>query len=228
MATVETIINSAARKVGISVLSTDEIANALEDLNTLLSVLSIEFQSPYVTRESLTLTAGDAEYTIGSSGDLDTVRPIALRNVFIRDSDGRDWPIKIINAENYNEITTKTTEAKPEFVYFIPEYPLAKIIFDCEPDYAYTAYFEFHKGFTEYTATTEDVELPNEYKAMLIYNLAIVIAEDNSISPSQSVIDMAKYTRLMVSRLDAINNPPKKLRFDIYDDGFQADIEAGE
>ena len=228
MATVETLINSAARKVGISLLSTDEIADALEDLNTLLGVLSIEFQAPYVTRENKTLTVGDAEYTIGSAGDLNTTRPMALRNIFLRDSDGNDWPLKIINANNYNEVTTKTTEARPEAVYFLPEYPLAKVIFDCEPDYAYVAYFEFYKGFTEYTATSDTVTLPNEYKAMIIYNLALMIAEDHSINPNQSVVDMAKYTRLLASRLDAINNPPRTLRFDIHDDGFQADIEAGE
>lgn len=228
MATVETLINSAARKVGISTLSTDEISFALEDLNTLLGVAGVENLPPYVTRENLTLTVGDAEYTIGSSGDLDTVRPISIKNIFIRNSDGYDYPIKVVNVANYNEVTIKTTEAKPEEVYFIPEYPLAKIIFDCEPDEAYVAYFEFYKSFTEYTLVSETVSLPNEYKAFIIYNLALMIAEDHSIKPSETVSEMAKYTKLLISRTEAINNPPRTVRFDIYNDGFLANIETGD
>jgi hypothetical protein len=226
MAIVQNIIDAAARKVGISSLSADDLTNALEDLNNLLGVLGIEFLAPYVTRESLVLTAGDAEYTIGSAGDLNTVRPIALLNIFIRDSGGYDYPIDIINAVEYNDITIKTTEARPGRVYFLPEYPLVKIIFDYEPDEAYTAYFEFQKGFAEYTDLTDTVTLPNEYKEALTYNLAIKIAEDQSVVPSKSVVDTANYTKLLISRLGAINRPPKEAEFE-FNSTASYKIETG-
>jgi hypothetical protein len=214
MATVQNILDSAARKVGITSLSSDDLTNALEDLNNLLGVLGIEFLAPYITRENKTLTIGDAEYTIGSSGDLNTVRPTALVDIYIQDSNGYDYPIEVINGADYNDITIKTTEARPEKVYFLPEYPLAKVIFDCEPDEAYVAYFEFQKGFTEYTSVNDTVTLPNEYKSALIYNLAVMMAEDHSIVPNKTVLDTAQYTRLLISRLGAINRPPKEASFE--------------
>jgi hypothetical protein len=58
------------------------------------------------------------------------------------------------------------------------------------------------------------VTLPNEYKAALIYNLAVMMAEDHFIAPNKSVIETAQYTRLLISRLGAINRPPKEASFE--------------
>ena len=225
MATVEDIINAAGRKIGLSSLDTDDINNALEALNNMLGMLGIEFITPYSVKETLALTAGDAEYTVGSTGDLNTVRPLALNNIFLRDADGYDYPVGVINNVEYNDITIKTAEGRPTKVYYIPEYPLVRLVFNYEPDTTYTAYFDFQKGFTEYAAVSETVTLPNEYKKALIYNLAVDMAEDFDIQPSQSVLETAKYSRLLISRLRAINSPPPRVRFDFLGNGT-LDIET--
>lgn len=216
MATVQNIIDGAARKVGISSLSVTDITNALEALNNLIGTLGVESLSPYLVRESKTLTVNDPDYTIGSAlADWNTERPLYIVSCYLRDANGYDYPVSIMNGMEYSKIIFKSTQARPEGVYYIPEYPLSKIIFDYYPDYAYTAYFEFRKGFLEYTSVNDTVTLPNEYKELLVYNLAVKIAEDNNIVLPQSVVSYAEYTKMLVSRMFEINKPPSEVDFDI-------------
>ena len=214
MATLQSLIDSAAKKVGLYSLNTDEYDNAIIGINNMIGIWGIENLSPYLIRESKALTIGTAEYTVGTGGAFDTTRPISLESVFLRNSDGYDYPLSVINNVEYNNITLKTAEGRPTEVYFLAEYPLAKVIFNYEPDVAYTAYFDFKKGFAEYTAITETVTLPSEYKNALIYNYAIELAEENQITPNQSIVESARYFKLLISRLDAVNRPPKRVKFD--------------
>jgi translation initiation factor 2 gamma subunit (eIF-2gamma) len=50
---------------------------------------------------------------------------------------------------------------------------------------------------------------------LLVYNLAVKIAEDNNIVLPQSVVSYAEYTKMLVSRMFEINKPPSEVDFDI-------------
>lgn len=227
MATAQNIIDAAFRKIGHSDPTSTDRTEALENLNNLVSSWGIEFLNHYVVRETLSITSAKAEYTIGSGGDLDTVRPIKLVDAILRDSSGYDYNLEIISARDYNDIRYKSNSIRPTEVYFIPEYPLAKVIFDCTPDTSYSVLFDFEKNITEFAALTTTVSLPDEYKEALVYNLAISIAEDKGIHLMQSVYDTAQRTKDMLSRLNAITRPVPEAQFD----GFQGrafDITIGE
>ena len=214
MTTAADIITQAFGKVGVRNPTAAQIASALISLNNLVSMLGPDIFPPYRTRENLTLTAGDAEYTIGSGGDLATVRPMSLESCYLRDSNGYDYPVNIVAPADYNDLYCKTLEGRPENVYFTPEYPLAKILFDYEPDEAYTAYFDFVKNLTEFAATTTSVSLPNEHKEMLVYNLAVSLGEDWDRTVSRTVIARAQETRDIIERMQAANRPCAKATFD--------------
>uniref|UniRef100_A0A6H1ZCV7 Putative tail protein n=1 Tax=viral metagenome TaxID=1070528 RepID=A0A6H1ZCV7_9ZZZZ len=227
MADAQAIIDAAARKCGILSLDSNEYADLLADLNNMISLWGLEDLFPYLVSESLALTIGTSQYSIGSGGDIATARAISIKNCFLRNSDGYDYPVESFGADEYNAITLKTSEGRPTKVYYIPEYPLGLIQFNYEPDEAYTAYFDFEKNFTEFAAITTDVDLPNEYKEALIYNFAIRIAENNSVNLPQTVLASASYSKNLLSRSKAINNPPRKAKFDIMTSGYSIDITTG-
>lgn len=225
--TAQTIIDAAYRKIGITSPTSTEDDNALEMLNNMLGLWGSDFLVSGVTRESLSLVVGTAEYTIGSGGDLDTVRPLSIKNCYLKDSDDYSYPVDVnMSAKDYNRISSKTLESRPTELYFIPEYPLAKIIFNCESDKTYTAYFEFWKEFTEFAALNTAFNFPNEYKEAMVYNLAVRLAEDNSLTVSQPAIESAYQSLALISRLSAINRPAAISRFDFAIGS--SNIETGE
>jgi hypothetical protein len=178
-------------------------------------------------REIVALTVANYEYTIGSSGQWNTVRPLMVLNCYLRDSDGTDYPVAIMSPVDYNRISDKNASSIPTGLYFLPEYPWAKIIFNAAPDYAYNAYFEFLKNFTEFPATTTEVTLPFEYKEFFIYNLAVALAEDWDRVINTTVHAHAIRTRDAIGSLNASLKPPAKARFDIFNGNYCANIETG-
>jgi len=226
MATANNLTDTAYRKIGIKSPSDTEDTEALETLNNMIGTWGIEFLFPSVERDSLSLTIGQAEYTVGSGGDFDRVRPIGIIDVYLRNSDGYDYPVKVISGRDYNDIALKTAEGRPTKLYFVPEVTLAKIFFNREPDEAYTAYFEFRQSFTE-LELTDTITLPNEYKEAIVYNLAVKLAEDPSIDLPASVARTAATTLILISRLIAVNQMPPKSKFDFNGSGTH-DIVTGE
>lgn len=216
MADYDTLIRAAYRKIGLSSPTTTELDDGLEEVNNMLSIWGLDYLFPYVTRESFTLTIGTDTYTIGSAGNFNTVRPIQISNVYLRDTSGSDdidYPIDILSKEEYGDISLKGQSNRPTKLYYIPEYPLAKIIFNYAPDKAYTILFEFVKNFVEGASTATTVPLPNEYKAPIVYNLAVMLAQNKKIRLDNTVLIMAeRYKDLMDTMIASLTTvPPVKI-----------------
>ena len=215
MTTAGEMITAAFNKVGINTPTTAQIASALVSLNGILSIQGADFMAPVPTRESFALDINDSEYTIGSGGNFNTVRPLKLEHCFLRDADGYDHYLNVISPKDYNQRYEKGVTGRPENVYFVPEYPLAKIIFDYAPERAYDAHFEFWKNFTEFADTTTEMLLPNEYKNFFIYNLAVSCGEDWDRVVPKSVYLSALTSKDTIDRLNASTRPPPKSKFDV-------------
>lgn len=187
--TVETLLKAALRKAGNNNPSSTELDQALEGYNFLIdSWAEDNMFVPYNTRENLTLTEGQAEYTIGTGGNLNTARPIKIDNAYIRSTANVDFDLDIINPKEYNEISVKNTQSLPARLFFLPEYPLAKIIFDCPPSESYlTLHIDSVKYLTSAANTTETINLPAGYMKALIYNLAIELEPEYGIQLPKSV-----------------------------------------
>ena len=215
MATAQNIIDAAFRKIGMLDPKSADRTGALENLNNMISSWGLEFLNHYVSRETLTIGTTKATYTLGSGGDLDTTRPIRLIDAVLRDSDGYDYDLKVIAAGDYNDIRYKSNSLRPTEIYFLPEYPLAKVVFDCVPDAAYSVVLDLEQNFTEFAALTTTVSLPNEFKEALVYNLAIALAEDKGINVRSTVLDTALRTKELIGRLNSVNRPVKEAIIDL-------------
>lgn len=224
MATASDLITAAFYKVGIEVPTSAQTDAALVSLNNMISLLGVDMPPYCVTAEAFTMVVADKEYTIGSGGQWDTVRPERVLSCYLRDGDNFDYPVKVMASKDYNELSNKSLTARPTQLYFLPEYPLAKIIFNASPDYAYSAYFEFVKNFTEFATVGTTVSLPNEYKEAFVYNLAVSLGEDWDRIVPKSLYAQAERTREVVSWFNATKRPAPRAKFDFYGIGG-GDIE---
>jgi len=220
MSTAGDILTAAFKKIGIDSPSAAQTASGLISLNNLISLEGADFMVHCLTDESATLVVGTSSYTWGTGGTLlTTARPIKIEHCFLRDSEGLDHVITPLSSKDYNSNYDKDISGCPNNYYFLPEYTAAKVIFNCAPDYAYTAYFSTWKNFTEFTDTTTTVSMPNEYKAYIVYNLAISLAEDWDRVVSKTLYAMAKESKDIIARLLATQKEVPEMKFDITQRG---------
>ena len=225
--TANTITDAAYRKCSLLLPTSDEDAYALEALNNMISLWGTEFLVPYLVRESFTLTIGTHDYTIGSGGAFDTVRPMRFNTLHLRDADNYDYPLELMSAQEWADIRYKDNSGRPTRVFYKTEYPLGKVRFNKKPDIAYKVYLCSWKNFTEFANLTTAVTLPDEYKRALVYNLAVELAEDNSMDIPSSVLRTAANSLVLISRLLAANRLPSEVKFD-FNGGAAYNITTDE
>src|SRR3972149_631792 len=194
MATGQDIINLAYGTLGIEsgAITTAQSTTALSTLNNMLGTWGIDgLLVPYRTLEYFSLVAGQSSYTIGASGNFNTVRPLEIFEAYIRDSSGIDYTLNPMSQAQYAWIPNKAADGRPTRFYYDPQYSLGKIYFDSEPDTLATLYFIFEKAITEIATLATTVSLPDFYKEALVYNLAIRLGLDESIDASNDVVAIA-------------------------------------
>jgi hypothetical protein len=219
MATAADIITAAFIKVGVEAPTAAQNTSALISLNNMVSMLGADMLAPYIVTESFALAIADSEYTIGAGGQWDTTRPMRVESCYLRDADDYDHHVDIISSKDYAKYSSKSFSARPTELVFLPEYPLAKIVFNTMPDMAYDGYFEFLKGFTEFATSVTTVTLPNEYKEALVYNLAVSLGEDWDRKVPQSVMVKAEQYKEIIGRLNAASRTVPRAKFDFVRTG---------
>lgn len=214
MATALDIIKGALRNLGVlgrgASLSAEDSANALEALNQLLGTWSAEgLMVVSRTREELPIATQASSYTIGSGGDLNTVRPVSIEAATIRDG-GTDYPLRLITVERYNQIATKSAAGRPERLYYESSYPLARLYFDLRPSTSSTLILDTLKPFTAFAGLTTAVSLPGEYERALKFNLAVDIAPEygKGNSTPGAVIQNAGASKAAIENRNAASRVP--------------------
>lgn len=222
--TAQNICDRAYRKIGIISPTMVESAVAFESLNDMISLWGTMFLVPYLVRESFDLVVGTRNYTIGGGGDFDTIRPVKITNITLRDSDKYNYSTVFISGKEWDAIRYKESSGRPTKVYYKPEYPLGIIRFNKKPSAADKVYMCSWKNFTEFATITTEVSLPNEYKDAMIYNLTVRLSEDNSIELPRSVGRHAALSLVLLGRLLASNRRVPNALFE-FADGSTYDIE---
>lgn len=176
------IIEDAMVEIGVFVpggtLPETDLAWGKRKLNRFLGTISADkLNINILTKENFSLVSGTGSYTIGSSGDFDTVRPISFDTAFIR-VDGHDYPVGVRPIHEYWELADKTISNRPGNMYYDPTITRGIIYFDFVPDDTYDFHFTSTKPFTQYDDDTvlEDVSIPDEHEEMIVSNLAVGIS----------------------------------------------------
>lgn len=201
-----------------------ELADAFVTLGHLFDEMSSERWGQYtIVRESVTLTASDNEYSIGSTGDFATARPKKILKAYIRDN-GIDYPIEIIQRERYAEVPDKTTIGRPYYLYYEEQYPNGRINVYPSPDQAHTMFIESWKELTKPTATTDTVNLPSEYVQFIVNELAVQMAPEYGTEAAPSVQRNSQLARRRLKNIHASNVP--RANSDPFGDTFYYEVEG--
>ena len=190
----ETLVDAALRLCGIRIPTTAQQEDALASANRMLGLWSANplRKFPHVVEEDFTLTAGDAVYTIGSSGDFNTTRPMRIVSAWLRDSSNVDYPLDpAMSLEDYAQLADKSSRRRPDRLYYAPEYPLGKVHFDAPPDAAYTFRAYSWKPLTAIASLATSLSLPGEYEKTLVFALAIDLAPEFSVALDTTVTQQA-------------------------------------
>ena len=192
--TAQTLIKGALRAIqAIATGETptnDELQDGLEAMKIMLRHWSAKnIRIYYVKQDTITLT-GATSYTIGSGGDVNTVRPVSIRGAYVRDSGGVDRVLKIIDEAWYRGLVLKSLSSTVEYLYYNPDYPLGIIY--VYPTGGVTIYLDSLKPLTDPTSITSSIAFPPEYDEAIKYGLAVRLAPEYGKEPPQIVIALAQ------------------------------------
>jgi len=196
MAIVSDILYGALRLCRVRTTSSTQMTEALSAFNLMLKAWEEAMITP--TTSSFTLTASDAEYTIGTGGDLDTTKPMSIKSAYVRDSDGTDHEIEVsMSPIDYDLVSDKDYNGRATKLYYDADYStgLGKVYLDCAYSTAETLYLTMYQGHTTYTAITETIVQPTEYEKAMTYNLAVDLAPEYGVQLMPTVIQQALILR---------------------------------
>jgi len=206
----------------------------LTALNDLIASWSLaKIMVPYAISENFPTVIGQVAYTIGPSGDINTVRPTKLLpGTYIRDASDIDHPVDKISRERYNSINTKTSTGRPNRIYYDPVFPIGTFYFNKEPIAVETVYIDSLKPITEISDMTASLALPSAYRLALKFNLAIMLAPDyNDIKIPQIVAEAADSSKRALGSANSSELPESRMDPALLDTTgvlTEASFEAGK
>ena len=214
MATGDTVIEASLRLLGIlregGSASTDQKANGLEAINMILGSWDNDgLIRPYRTTESFSVGSSISGRTIGASGDWNTGKPTKIEFMWVRDSNNIDHYVKEITAKQYAKLQGKgVATGRPEQFYFEPidattPATHAKVFFDKTTSATETFYIMSYKVFSQLSASTNTIALPQAWIRALKFQLAVDRAQEYGKAVSGELAGLAKQSidqiRLLMS-----------------------------
>lgn len=148
--------------------------DALRRLNNMVSGWGNQrLTIPATVREVFALVANQASYTIGPSGDFDTVRPLWLRGAAWTDGT-QEGPMSLLTDDAYEAIVIKTQASSlPQQLYYNKTFPLGTIYLWPVPDSAlYSLVLYSDQALTGFSSLTTPYAFAPGYQEALEYQLA--------------------------------------------------------
>lgn len=212
MATIRKILKRSLITAGIltknEAMSSSEAEDANDTLNAMLSNFSNESMLITArTEETFNLT-GASKYTIGTGGNFNTTRPISIVAGYIRNG-GTDFPLEIISDTNYNSIQDKQTTGLPDKLFYDGAYPMGNITLAPIPSAGYTLTILSEKPLS-ILGLDDTFIFPSGWEEMIVYNLAIRLCLEYSVTPSDVLVMLARESKGNVKSAIAKNRPLKK------------------
>lgn len=180
MTTVLGIITDAMQDAGV--LASNETPNATDGqkafrlLNRMLDSDSTEdlmiFQ---IVDEVFNLVSGQQVYSMGPGGDFDTTRPIDITGIYMRDTNGNDLPVNLIEYQQYADIISKQVSATIALSAWCNSGATSWDIsfWPIPAQTSYRAVVWSWKPLTSFTGLTDTVSLAPGYEDYIESNLAV-------------------------------------------------------
>ncbi len=149
----------------------------------------------------MTLTPGDASYTVGPSGNFNiTPRPVELMDVYIVDG-GISYPVNQVLVDRWNAIPDKTVSTDiPDTVYYNPTIPTGTLQIWPVPNKAVSLRLVTWQAVRQFASLGTIIQLPPGYERALIFALAVEMASEFGMEPPQSVVMIAESSKAAIKR----------------------------
>lgn len=209
MATAREMIEDSLTLIGVAsegnTLSSEASTFALRVLNRMLSSWSVEIgQLFFKSFDTLNWTAGQQSQTIGTGGDLNTVRPIKITGFQTR-KDDIDYTLAHVSFDTYQMIFRKDIASDfPDIYHYNKTFPLGTIFIYPVPSSNISVRITSYKALANLTLD-DTISLPEGYEEAIMYNLAPKLAPKYGRSPTAEVSRNAANTKmnLTISNLDS-------------------------
>jgi hypothetical protein len=207
------------RAVGVDqTLTPAEISDCLRQLNDLIENWSTQQLAVYgQANQTFNAIANQKVYTIGASGDWNTVRPVridspAYSSLPIGSSTPSTYPCYPITQAEYNTIAFKDqTQDYPDYFLYVNEYPLGKITLWPVPTQATPITFSIDRIITQVASASASLSFPPGYVDAFKYNLAPRLASLFGRPATPEVLGLAVSTLADIKRA---NRTTPVLRYD--------------
>lgn len=232
MSTGRDIITASMRKIGViasgETPSASELADGMSALTAMLDSWSNEGLTVNASvREEFSLTVNDGSYTIGTSGNFNTTRPMSIDQATIEDqssSPAIEYPLKVLSQKEWADIAQKDlTAARPTAIYIEPTYPLTTINLWPVPTVANKLVLYSKKPLATLANASSSFSLPPGYERTIIYGHAIEIAPEygKQVSPEilntfLDAMEKIKRTNIKTSYLEVDAGLRSCGTYDIY------------
>jgi hypothetical protein len=211
VATALDLITASLQEIGVlaagELPTTAEAADGLARLNRFLDRLAAENQTAYeITRTEATITASQASYSVGPSGNINIVRPVYIDHVnFLDTSPSPDMEYQLgdlLTEQEWQSIPMKSlTSPFPQRAYYSPTSPTGTLYPWPIPTsstlrwvvYAWTA-------LTQIPLITTTVALPPAYAEMIVQNLALLLCPSYEKQPHPVLVKSASDSMGVVRR----------------------------
>ncbi len=149
------------------------------------------------TEDSLTVTASQASYTFGPSGDK-TYRPLRITSLRSKVSaSATELPCRLLSRDEYFfGLVNKTTTGQPNSFYYDPQVGTGRLYLWPAPAVStYVIDFTYVRSFEIFNTTTNTPDFPSEWTDALTWNLAVNLAPEYGKQPNPLLVSKAIETK---------------------------------
>ena len=209
MANVLNVIESAMREIGaIAIEETPSAAEAqfcFTKLNELMQAWNTESLTVYsVIAEVFPIVANKPSYTMGVGGDFNTARPVRIVDVYSRDNQGNDFPVGLVDYDEYASILPKyITSSLAQVIYNDNNYPLITLFpWPIWNDASYSAVIWSWQAIQAFPSLTTTLVLPPGYDRAIKYNLAMELGPAFGRQITPDLRELATTSKSLIKRLN--------------------------
>ena len=224
------LVMTGEKTIEVSSLTTAESNYHLSRLNSMIDSWSNDRLLIFaLSQTSFALTASQGSYTIGNGGDFNMTRPTRIVDpCFIRDADGNDSELKLIDAQAYGRIVDKDADGTyPVYLFYDYGYSATStgtLRFWPEPDSGLSTFINTLQPLQTFSAVSSNLLLPPGYQDAIETNYAVRSAL--GVGPvTPELMALARQTKAAIKTTN-LSAPVMRLDYGVTG-GIHSDILTG-
>ena len=213
--TANQIVTRAFKVLGIGTegeaLTATMYADGLENLNLLIKTLGAQDHLWIRTEGSITPVAGQAGYTLGTSGP----KPMRIMSVR-RALDGIETPLNEMARQTYFDQPNKSVSPSiPTQFYYDPQQATGVLYLWPAPSASFVAEqtlnVSYWRRMGDIVSSSDEVDMPQEWLQTVIWNLANELETQYPVNDGRLAVKIERKAALLMQALKGFDNEPASL-----------------